>query len=118
MTGVQLWAKAIRSYSFSASLVPVAIGGLQARSSGAEFSGVRFGVSLAAGLLLHTAANLWNDYYDFKGGVDRAGGGEGSGVLVRGEKGLAHTRLSIVGLADGAQPMVNEAAGLAVSFNG
>lgn len=85
MTSVQLWAKAIRSYSFSASLVPVAIGGLQARSSGAEFSGVRFGVSLAAGLLLHTAANLWNDYYDFKGGVDRAGGGEGSGVLVRGE---------------------------------
>ena len=85
MTGVQLWAKAIRSYSFSASLVPVAIGGLQARSSGAEFSGLRFGVSLAAGLLLHTAANLWNDYYDFKSGVDRAGGGEGSGVLVRGE---------------------------------
>jgi 1,4-dihydroxy-2-naphthoate octaprenyltransferase len=36
-------------------------------------------------VLLHTAANLWNDYYDFKGVVDREGGGVGSGVLVAGE---------------------------------
>jgi 1,4-dihydroxy-2-naphthoate octaprenyltransferase len=85
MNSVQLWAKAVRPYAYSASLVPVAIGGLHARMSGAEFSGLRFGVSLAAGVLLHTAANLWNDYYDFTGGVDRKGGGEGSGVLVNGE---------------------------------
>ena len=80
-----LWLKAVRPYAYSASLVPVAIGGLQARAAGAEFSGLRFGVALGAGVLLHTAANLWNDYYDFKCGVDRAGGGEGSGVLVHGE---------------------------------
>ena len=85
MKAIRLWIKAVRPYAYSASLVPVAIGGLHARLSGAEFSGVRFGVSLAAGLLMHTAANLWNDYYDFKHGVDRKGGGEGSGVLVRGE---------------------------------
>lgn len=85
MNPVRLWAKAVRPYAYSASLVPVAIGGLQARAAGAEFSGLRFGVALGAGVLLHTAANLWNDYYDFKCGVDRAGGGEGSGVLVHGE---------------------------------
>lgn len=85
MNSVQLWLKAVRPYAYSASLVPVAIGGLHARYSGAEFSGTRLGVSLAAGLLVHTAANLWNDYYDFKGGVDRPGGGTGSGVLVAGE---------------------------------
>ena len=85
MNALKLWAKAVRPYAYSASLVPVAIGGLHARVSGADFSGLRFGVSLAAGVLLHTASNLWNDYYDFKGGVDRKGGGEGSGVLVRGE---------------------------------
>lgn len=85
MMAIQLWAKAVRPYAYSASLVPVAIGGVHARMTGAEFSGVRFGVSLAAGLLLHTAANLWNDYFDFKGGVDREGGGVGSGVLVHGE---------------------------------
>lgn len=85
MNPAQLWMKAVRPYAYSASLVPVAIGGLHARISGAEFSGVRFGVSLAAGVLLHTAANLWNDYFDFKSGVDREGGGVGSGVLVAGE---------------------------------
>ena len=85
MNSLRLWAKAVRPYAYSASLVPVAIGGLHARISGADFSGLRFGVSLAAGVLLHTAANLWNDYYDFKGGVDRAGGGVGSGVLVNGD---------------------------------
>ena len=85
MNAVRLWIKAVRPYAYSASLVPVAIGGLHARCSGAEFSGLRFGVSLAAGLLVHTAANLWNDYFDFKHGVDRVGGGIGSGVLVAGE---------------------------------
>jgi 1,4-dihydroxy-2-naphthoate octaprenyltransferase len=85
VNAAQLWIKAVRPYAYSASLVPVAIGGLHARAGGAEFSGLRFGVALAAGTLLHTAANLWNDYYDFKHGVDRAGGGVGSGVLVAGE---------------------------------
>ncbi len=85
MNSLKLWAKAVRPYAYSASLVPVAIGGLHARMSGTEFSGVRWVVSLATGVLLHTAANLWNDYFDFKGGVDRQGGGEGSGVLVHGE---------------------------------
>jgi 1,4-dihydroxy-2-naphthoate polyprenyltransferase len=82
---VRLWLKAVRPYAYSASVIPVAIGGLHARLAGEGFSGLRLAVSLAAGVLLHTAANLWNDYYDFKGGVDRLGGGEGSGVLVRGE---------------------------------
>ena len=85
MNAAQLWLKAVRPYAYSASLVPVAIGGLHARAAGAEFSGPRFGAALAAGVLMHTAANLWNDYYDFKHGVDRAGGGVGSGVLVAGE---------------------------------
>ena len=85
MNSLRLWAKAVRPYAYSASVVPMAIGGLHARISGLEFSWVRFVVSLASGVLLHTAANLWNDYFDFKGGVDRLGGGEGSGVLVRGE---------------------------------
>ena len=45
-------------------------------------------------------------------------GPDGEGVLIRGETGLAHTRLSIVGLADGAQPMVRDSEELAVTFNG
>ncbi|MGJ7038464.1 asparagine synthase (glutamine-hydrolyzing) [Shinella sp. BE166] len=45
-------------------------------------------------------------------------GPDAEGTLIRGDTGLAHTRLSIVGLIDGAQPMVNEDDTLAVSFNG
>jgi asparagine synthase (glutamine-hydrolysing) len=45
-------------------------------------------------------------------------GPDGEGIMVEAGAGLAHTRLSIVGLADGAQPMAMEDAGLAVSFNG
>ena len=82
MKTVLLWLKAVRPYAYSASLVPVAVGGLLANALGEPFSGLRFAVALVSGLLLHTAANLWNDYYDFTGGVDRPGAGTGSGVLV------------------------------------
>lgn len=51
-------------------------------------------------------------------GALRHRGPDGDGILVRGDTGLAHTRLSIVGLADGAQPMTSADGGLAVSFNG
>jgi asparagine synthase (glutamine-hydrolysing) len=45
-------------------------------------------------------------------------GPDAEGVLIRDDTGLAHTRLSIVGLADGAQPMATADDALAVSFNG
>ena len=58
------------------------------------------------------------DYLDRMVAALRHRGPDGDGILVRGDTGLAHTRLSIVGLADGAQPMVGEDDALAVSFNG
>ncbi|MDR0992987.1 MAG: prenyltransferase [Verrucomicrobiota bacterium] len=78
------WLRAVRPYAYSTSVVPVAIGGLYARWLGEAFSWLRFAVALAAGMLLHTAANLWNDYFDFVCGVDYEGGGTGSGMLVSG----------------------------------
>lgn len=45
-------------------------------------------------------------------------GPDGEGTLLRTEAGLAHRRLAIVGLADGAQPMASENGALAVAFNG
>ena len=80
-----LWLRAARPYAYSTSVIPVLIGALHVRGRGGPFSGLHLGVTLAAALLIHTAANLWNDYFDFKLGVDRAGGGTGSGMLVRGE---------------------------------
>lgn len=119
MNPVQLWIKAVRPYAYSASLVPVAIGGLHARATGQGFSGVRFAVALAAGLLLHTAANLWNDYFDYQGGVDRKGGGEGSGVLVNGDMTPARvfrgaTLCAVLGLLAGLWLVVQAGWGLLV----
>ena len=54
--------RACRLEACSASLAPVAVGGLLARVWWEEvFSWSRFAVALGAGLALHTAANLWND---------------------------------------------------------
>ena len=40
------------------------------------------------------------------------------GLYARGEIGLGHRRLSIVGLADGQQPMLSEDGNFVISFNG
>ena len=45
-------------------------------------------------------------------------GPDADGIAIRGDTGLAHTRLSIVGLADGAQPMTTADEAFAISFNG
>lgn len=45
-------------------------------------------------------------------------GPDAHGALLRGDVGLAHARLAIVGIADGAQPMRTVEDDLAISFNG
>ncbi|PLP56503.1 asparagine synthase (glutamine-hydrolyzing) [Mesorhizobium loti] len=45
-------------------------------------------------------------------------GPDDSGIHVDGEAGLAHRRLSIVGLADGHQPMSDPSDNLVISYNG
>jgi asparagine synthase (glutamine-hydrolysing) len=45
-------------------------------------------------------------------------GPDGSGLLVQGCAGLAHTRLAIVDVTGGTQPMSNEAGDVWVTFNG
>jgi asparagine synthase (glutamine-hydrolysing) len=45
-------------------------------------------------------------------------GPDANGTLLRGDVGLAHTRLAIVGIADGAQPMTTPEDNIAISFNG
>ena len=86
VSSVRLWLRAARFYAVSASVIPVTVGALYARAEGGalEFFAWRLALALLGGVLIHTAANLWNDYFDFRDGVDREGGGVGSGVLVEG----------------------------------
>jgi 1,4-dihydroxy-2-naphthoate octaprenyltransferase len=78
-----LWFRATRPWSFSASITPVALGGLWAFHEG-PISWVNFVLAILAGVLFHSGTNLINDYYDFKKGVDRQGTFGSSGILVAG----------------------------------
>lgn len=82
---LRFWLRAIRFYAFSTSFTAVAFGGLYARWCGEPFSWLRFAAATAAGMLIHAAANLWNDYFDYTGGVDREAGKCGSAMIFSGE---------------------------------
>ncbi len=75
---------AARLYAFPASVVPILLGSVYARHLRGVFLPGHFILALAAGMLFHTAANLLNDYYDYRYGVDREGALGGSGFLVAG----------------------------------
>ncbi len=81
----RFWLRAIRFYAFSTSFTAVAFGGLYARWCGVPFSWPRFAVATLAGMFIHAAANLWNDYFDYTNGVDREAGKCGSAMIFSGE---------------------------------
>ena len=90
------WFKALRAYSFTASMVPVAAGALLAAGQ----AGARWGLLpfVALGVLfLHIGTNLINDYYDYELGLDHQGALGGSGVLVSGD--LTAKQVGLAGLA-------------------
>jgi len=66
------WAIILRAYSWPASLAPILIGSVLSYRRG-SFSWADFALTLAAGLLLHSAANVANTYFDHKNGVDQKG---------------------------------------------
>ncbi|KAI1309347.1 UbiA prenyltransferase domain-containing protein 1 -like protein [Halotydeus destructor] len=62
---------AVRPWSFSASLTPVALGTALAYKSTAVFSFYVFIATLLTVLTVHGAGNLVNTYYDYVKGVDK-----------------------------------------------
>ena len=69
-----------RAYSWPASLVPVVIGAVAAARD-AAISWPAFALTFAAALLVHSAANLANTYFDWRNGVDRAETADDRGIL-------------------------------------
>lgn len=89
------WVRAVRAYSYPASIVPVALGAAFAWYQTGRFAIGLFVLTLLAGLLYQTGCNLLNDYYDHRYGVDREGTFGGSGVLVA--KALAPHQVFLAG---------------------
>lgn len=68
---IKNWWLAVRPFSFPASAIPVLFGTAAAVAvGGAEFSFLNFILALAGMVMLQGAANLLNDVYDFRLGLD------------------------------------------------
>lgn len=74
------WMIILRAYSWPASLVTVVLGSVVAWRHG-RFSWLDFALTLTAALLVHSAANLANTYFDFKNGVDRGETADDRGLV-------------------------------------
>ena len=72
-----------RPFSFTASTVPVAVGGALAAVEG-RFDWLLFLVSLIAGVLVHIGTNITNEIYDVRKGVDTIVSPRASHAIVRG----------------------------------
>ncbi len=77
----QNWARALRAYSFSATIIPVVCAFLSAHAQGLPVEWRLFPLMLFCALLLHAGVNLLNDYYDFVLGFDTAAARGSSGLL-------------------------------------
>ncbi len=70
--GWKKWLIAARPWALPASAIPVTLGTLLAVTvGGSQFSFLRFLLALVSMILLHFAANMLSDVYDYRLGLDR-----------------------------------------------
>lgn len=64
------WGQVLRVYSLPASMVPVVLGNVYAFAKTGNFHLSIFIAMALASALIHLSTNLFNDYYDYKRGLD------------------------------------------------
>ena len=79
-----VWWRALRAYSFPASLAPCLVGAAYVACAGAPVDWRFLPLVLLGGVALHVGTNLVNDAVDFARGVDTPATLGGSGVLTAG----------------------------------
>jgi 1,4-dihydroxy-2-naphthoate octaprenyltransferase len=99
---LQKWIVAGRPWSLPASTMPVIFGSSLAVVIGrAGFDFLRFLLAMAAMMILHTAANMLSDVFDFRRGLDRdvtpVSGAVVRGWLSEGQAAAASAVLFVVG---------------------
>lgn len=77
------WVRAVHPWVYPASIVPIFLGGVLALDDG-FFNPFLFFLTLVGGVLIHSATNLFNDYFDFLNGLDTPYSYGSSRVLVEG----------------------------------
>lgn len=73
-----------RPHSYPASIAPVLFGATYALGYESKFSILKFVLFLLACLLIQAATNLFNEYYDYKHGLDKVDSEGISGSIVKG----------------------------------
>ena len=92
----RMWVQAVRPFSFTASIVPVLLGSAVAATQGMFNPGLFF-LTLLGAVAIQAAANLFSDYFDYRGGYDSVESSGSSGVLVHGI--LQPSEVFLAGLA-------------------
>src|SRR5699024_8633093 len=80
--GFQVWWRLLRSHTLTASFIPVFIGTIIAYIDGVLHIPL-FLAMLIASILIQAATNMFNEYYDFKRGLDTEDSVGIGGTIVR-----------------------------------
>lgn len=80
--GWQIWWRLLRPHTLTASFVPVFVGTMIAHNDG-NFKPLVFFAMLVASMLIQSATNMFNEYYDFVRGLDTEKSVGIGGTIVR-----------------------------------
>lgn len=78
----RVWWMLLRPHTLTAAFVPVTVGTLLAVLEGSFHAGL-FGAMLLASILIQAATNMFNEYFDYKRGLDTAESVGIGGAIVR-----------------------------------
>lgn len=79
----RMWVQAVRPFSLTASIIPVLLGSAVAAAQGIFNPGLLI-LTLLGAAAIQGAANLFSDYFDYRGGYDTPESFGSSGVLIGG----------------------------------
>lgn len=95
---LRAWWVAARPAYYIATLIPLFVGFVAAGKDADQWRSGLFLIIVIACFLLHLAANLSNDYYDYLSGVDHEKTIGGSGMIQTGAISLAQYRVALCSL--------------------
>ena len=71
MSNLNIWFLATRPWSWSLSVISVSVGATMAAIAGEPFHWGYYLLTVVGMVILHTAGNMTNDYFDVKSGIDQ-----------------------------------------------
>src|SRR5699024_3781495 len=81
--GFHVWWRLLRPHTLTASFVPVFVGTMFAFIENNTFHTALFVAMMLAAILIQAATNMFNEYYDFKRGLDKEDSVGIGGTIVR-----------------------------------